>query len=252
MRKCFYLSHSDNIGVDTVAVLGSPIAGSCALYEITLSVVRLRGRNSRLGHLPGFLWVTAQRTNPAWPHILVILCTWAVMKLKKLQEYNFPTSILVRLEWESPGMGKPEEQTGLAKNNKQTWAFGMKDWGKGKREVGWWGIGRRNLKISIPALYLPWKANLDQCFQPALPQFPICKIRWVILSFHMDAAVPGRTGICRVLWSYVWKKGKVLFIDTALYQSANSCVQHRKPSYTKRGPWLNPHPPSWGQEDPGG
>lgn len=26
---------------------------------------------------------------------------------------------------------------------------------------------------SVPTL----KGNLDQCFQPALPQFPICKIR---------------------------------------------------------------------------
>lgn len=32
-------------------------------------------------------------------------------------------------------MGKPEEQTGLAKNDKLTGAIGMKVWGKGERRA---------------------------------------------------------------------------------------------------------------------
>lgn len=60
------------------------------------------------------------------------------------------------------------------------------------------------------------------------------------------------TGICWVLWSLVWKKGKVPFIDTVLYhQSANSCAQLWESLSPKRGPRLNPRPLFWGQEGPG-
>lgn len=58
------------------------------------------------------------------------------MKLKRLQEYSFPSSVSVRLRWESPGAGKPEEQTGLAKNKQQASALGLEDWGKTRREGG--------------------------------------------------------------------------------------------------------------------
>lgn len=59
------------------------------------------------------------------------------MKLKKLQECSFPSSVSVRLRWESPGAGEPEEQTGLAKHKQQASALGLKDWGKTGREGGW-------------------------------------------------------------------------------------------------------------------
>lgn len=45
-------------------------------------------------------------------------------------------------------------------------------------------------------MLLPRRANFIKCLQPALPHFPLCEIRGVILSYHMAAAVSGRTDNC--------------------------------------------------------
>lgn len=85
-------------------------------------------------------------------------------------------------------MGKPEGQTGLAKNDLSYWHEGL---GEGERGADMMRDRKEECEDFCPCSVPTQKDKLGSACSACLASVSCFDIWWVILRYQMDAAVPG-------------------------------------------------------------